>query len=90
MSQCRMFSIKGTVPKMKTTKSGVRSNVTAECLLLRDHSSRARLQQEAGGSVVCSVSGPAALPPGSDRGVFRSHQEEGRRNCTSAETRRFK
>lgn len=31
----------------------------------KGHRSRARLQQEAGGSVVRSVSGPAALPPGS-------------------------
>lgn len=52
-------------------------------LSCRDHGSRARLQQEAGGSVVCSVSGPTALPPGSHRGVLRSHQEEGGRNCMS-------
>lgn len=43
----------------------------------RDHRSRARLQQEAGGPVLRSVSGETAVPPRSRRGVLRGHQEEG-------------
>lgn len=62
--------------------SVVRVSQTSLGLLCRDHGSRARLQQEAGGSVVRSVSGPTAVSPGSHRGVLWGHQEEGGRNCT--------
>lgn len=49
-------------------------------VVCRDHCPRTRLQQEAGGAVVRSVFGAAAVPPGGHRGLFRSHQEEGGRN----------
>lgn len=62
--------------------SVVRVSQTLPGLLCRDHGSRARLQQEAGGSIVRSVSGATAVSPGSHRGVLRGHQEEGGRNCT--------
>lgn len=58
-------------------------------LLCRDHGSRARLQQEAGGSIVRSVSGPTAVSPGGHRGVLRGHQEEGGRNCTFKDGQRL-